>query len=188
MNRLGLLLLLIFSLVLLGFVLLVREGGDGPAVDPATAPVEAVTVAPSGLAIPVVGKTAIDLVDTFADARGTGRVHDAIDIMAPRGTPVVAAAAGTVEKLFDSRDGGRTLYVRSPDARYSYYYAHLDGYAPGIAEGVQVTRGQRIAQVGFTGNASPEGPHLHFAIHAMAAGEPWHGGRALNPYPVLAGN
>ena len=144
--------------------------------------------APSGLLIPVAGVHAAELADTFAQARGAGRPHDAIDIMAPRGTAVVAAADGTVEKLFFSHGGGGiTAYLRSPDRRLIYYYAHLDGYAPGLREGQALRRGDPIGTVGSTGNASPAGPHLHFAIHEMRPGERWWEGRAVNPYPLLAG-
>ena len=108
--------------------------------------------------------------------------------MADRGTPVVAAAPGTVEKLFFSDGGGGiTVYVRSPDKRWIYYYAHLAGYAEGLAEGQQVKRGTPLGRVGHSGNANPEGPHLHFAIHRMQPGEGWWEGSAINPYPLLAG-
>jgi murein DD-endopeptidase MepM/ murein hydrolase activator NlpD len=147
-----------------------------------------VEVAPSGLAIPVAGVRAGQLSDTFTHARSGGRPHDAIDIMAPRGTLVVAAAEGTVEKLYFSQGGGGiSVYVRSPDRVWSYYYAHLDGYAPALREGQRVVRGDPIGRVGSTGNASPAGPHLHFAIHRMAANERWWQGSAINPYPLLAG-
>ena len=116
-----------------------------------------------------------------------GRRHDAIDIMAAEGTPVIAAADGTVEKLFNSVRGGITIYVRSPDQKWIYYYAHLSAYAPGLAEGQQVKRGQVIARVGHTGDASAAGPHLHFAINRMAPGERWWNGTPINPYPLLAG-
>ncbi|WP_118857418.1 M23 family metallopeptidase [Sphingomonas mesophila] len=150
---------------------------------------EGVVVGPSGLAIPVAGVSAQELVDTFTQARAGGaRVHDAIDIMAAEGTPVVAAAAGTVEKLFNSKGGGGiTAYVRSPDGQWIYYYAHLQRYAPGLAEGQKIERGAPIGFVGYTGNANPAGPHLHFAIHRMAPGEAWHEGSPINPYPLLAG-
>ena len=150
---------------------------------------EGVEVGPAGLAIPVAGVKGGQLSDTYAQARAGGaRVHDAIDIMAPRGTPVVAAAPGRVEKIFFSPGGGgKTLYIRSPDNRWVYYYAHLDQYAGGLAEGRSVTRGSLLGSVGSTGNASPEGPHLHFAIHRMGPGEKWHQGQAINPYPLLAG-
>jgi murein DD-endopeptidase MepM/ murein hydrolase activator NlpD len=148
---------------------------------------EQVQVAPSGLAIPVVGVKPEQLTDTFDQARNNGRRHDAIDIMADEGTPVIAAADGTIEKLFNSVRGGLTIYERSTDGKWMYYYAHLSAYAPGIAEGQQVKRGQVIARVGHTGDASAAGPHLHFAINSMAPGERWWNGTPINPYPLLAG-
>jgi murein DD-endopeptidase MepM/ murein hydrolase activator NlpD len=144
-------------------------------------------VGPSGLAIPVTGVKADQLSDTYDDARGAGRRHDAIDIMAAEGTPVIAAADGKVEKLFSSVRGGTTVYVRSPDQKWMYYYAHLQRYAPGLHEGQDVKRGQVIGLVGHTGDASAAGPHLHFAINTMGPGERWWQGTAINPYPLLAG-
>jgi peptidoglycan LD-endopeptidase LytH len=150
---------------------------------------EGFVVGPAGLAVPVAGVEADDLIDTFTQGRAGGaRRHDAIDIMAPQGTPVVAAARGTVERLFFSEGGGGiTAFVRSPDRRWSYYYAHLAHYAPGLKEGQQVVRGQVIGYVGSTGNADFEGPHLHFAIKRTNPEDDWHGGQAINPYPLLAG-
>jgi murein DD-endopeptidase MepM/ murein hydrolase activator NlpD len=170
----------------------VSRSGPVVTVQPANAPpvvvAEQVQVAPSGLAIPVVGVKAAQLQDTFDDARASGRRHDAIDIMAAEGTPVIAAADGTIEKLFFSRGGGGiTIYERSPDRKWMYYYAHLSAYAPGLAEGQQVKRGQVIARVGHTGDASAAGPHLHLAINSMAPGERWWQGTPINPYPLLAG-
>jgi murein DD-endopeptidase MepM/ murein hydrolase activator NlpD len=148
-----------------------------------------VVVGPAGLAIPVLGVKMSDLVDTFDSARGSGRRHDAIDIMAAEGTPVVAAAAGTIEKLYFSHGGGGiTIYERSPDKKWMYYYAHLQGYVPGLAEGQQVRRGQVIARVDHTGDANASAPHLHFAINSMAPGERWWQGTPINPFPILAGN
>jgi len=151
--------------------------------------VEGLVVGPAGLAIPVAGIEAGGLQDTFTQARAGGaRVHDAIDIMAPHGTRVVAAAPGTVEKLFFSKGGGGiSAYVRSNDRQWNYYYAHLQDYAPGLVEGQRVVRGQLIGTVGSTGNANPAGPHLHFAINRMARGEKWYDGAPVNPYPLLAG-
>jgi len=169
----------------------VARSGNVVTVEPENAaPVvvaQQVVVAPSGLAIPVVGVRPDQLQDTFDDARAQGRSHDAIDIMAAEGTPVIAAADGTIEKLFNSARGGMTLYERSPDRNWIYYYAHLSAYAPGIAEGQQVKRGQVIARVGHTGDASAAGPHLHFAINRMGQGDRWWNGTAINPYPLLAG-
>lgn len=164
---------------------------DLPPGKAVTATVEGpvqLVVAPSGLAIPVAGKSVRDLIDTYTQSRSGGaRVHNAIDIMADRGTAVVAAAPGTVEKLFFSRGGGGiSAYVRSEDRQWIYYYAHLDAYAPGLAEGRRLRQGDPIGTVGSTGNADPAGPHLHFAVHRVAQGERWHHGTPVNPYPLLA--
>ena len=169
----------------------VARSGPVVTVKPENAPpvqvAEQVQVAPSGLALPVVGIRADQLTDTFDAARSAGRRHDAIDIMAAEGTPVIAASDGTVEKLFNSARGGTTIYERSPDQKWIYYYAHLSAYAPGLHEGQQVKRGQVIGRVGHTGDASPSGPHLHFAVNTMAPGERWWNGTPINPYPLLAG-
>lgn len=148
-----------------------------------------VAVTPSGLAVPVAGIRPERLSDTFSASRAGGaRVHNAIDIIAPRGTPVVAAADGTVERLhFSQGGGGITVYVRSPDHNWSFYYAHLDAYAPGLHEGQQVRRGDPIGLVGSTGNAAAAGPHLHFAINRMGPADRWWQGTPINPYPLLAG-
>ncbi len=139
--------------------------------------------------IPVAGISPDQLFDTFSQARAEGtRSHDAIDIPAPLGTPVLAAVPGTIEKLFISRDGGNTLYLRSRDRLTIYYYAHLDSYAAGLAAGQQVQSGAVIGTVGFSGNANPAAPHLHFAIWQTTAEAGWYGShRAINPYPLLHG-
>ena len=170
----------------------VIRSGNVVAVQPKNAPpveiAQQVVVGPAGLAIPVVGVKPTDLVDTFDAARASGRRHDAIDIMAAEGTPVIAAADGTIEKLFFSHGGGGiTIYERATDPRWQYYYAHLSAYAPGLSEGQQIKRGQVIAKVGHTGDASASGPHLHFAINQMAQGQRWWQGTPINPYPLLAG-
>jgi murein DD-endopeptidase MepM/ murein hydrolase activator NlpD len=169
----------------------VARSGNLVTVKPDKAPpvvvAEQVVVGPAGLAIPVTGIKPDQLTDTFDEARSQGRRHDAIDIMAAEGTPVIASADGTIEKLFNSVRGGTTIYERSPDHKWLYYYAHLSAYAPGLHEGQQVKRGQVIARVGHTGDASAEGPHLHFAINTMANGEHWWEGTPINPYPLLAG-
>ena len=171
----------------------VTVAGEKQTVDPRGGPpvtvAEGVVVGPAGLAIPVAGIKPNQLVDTYTQARAGGaRSHDAIDIMAPLGTPVVAAAPGKVEKLFFSEGGGGiTAYVRSDDGRWTYYYAHLQDYAPGLKEGQAIRRGDPIGRVGATGNANPDGPHLHFAVHHMKPGEKWWQGTPVNPYPLLAG-
>lgn len=137
------------------------------------------------LIIPVEGITTAQLSDTFTDARGTDRVHDAIDIMAPTGTPVRAVADGRIVKLFDSEAGGLTIYQFDADETVAFYYAHLDRYADGVAEGQAVRQGDLVGYVGYTGNASPEGPHLHFAIMVLGPEKNWWQGRAVNPYPYL---
>ena len=167
----------------------VEPAGDSVVLEkPKVEVAEGLVVGPAGLAIPVAGIEAKELSDTYTQARAGGaRVHDAIDIMAPHGTPVLAAAPGKVEKLFFSKGGGGiTVYVRSDDGRWIYYYAHLEEYAPGLTEGQKVSRGARLGSVGSTGNANPTGPHLHFAVHQMAKDEDWHEGSPVNPYPLLA--
>lgn len=141
----------------------------------------------NALVVPVVNIRRESLIDTFTQSRGQDRPHDAIDIMAPRGTPVLAAAAGTVEKLFLSKPGGKTIYIRSLDRRRIYYYAHLDSYRAGLSEHQRVAPGDLLGTVGSTGNADPSAPHLHFAVHKMRADEKWYQGQPVNPYPLLTG-
>lgn len=169
-----------------------RPAGKVETVQPpAGAPVaiaQGLVIGPAGLAIPVPGVKPDQLTDTFDQARANGRIHDAIDIMAPEGTPVIAAADGTVEKLYFSNGGGGiTIYERSVDGNWIYYYAHLQGYAPGLHEGQQVKQGQVIARVDHTGDANAAAPHLHFAINRMQPGQRWWQGEPINPYPLLAG-
>ncbi|MES2988335.1 MAG: M23 family metallopeptidase [Pseudomonadota bacterium] len=140
---------------------------------------------PGSLIIPVAGVKSRQLSDTWGHSRGNGtREHHAIDIMAPMGTPVLAAAPGVVEKIFESVNGGRTIYVRSNDGKLVYYYAHLDSY--GVVEKQKVTQGQQIATVGNTGSAAGGAPHLHFEVKTMQPGEGWWKGANVNPYPLLA--
>jgi len=156
-------------------------------VSTGTAVVAPPAASPTGLLVPVQGVRAADLHDTFGDPRSGERMHEALDIMAPAGTPVLAVADGHVEKLFHSERGGLTIYQFEPTGRWSYYYAHLQSYAPGLAEGRQVKRGEVIGYVGSTGNADPAAPHLHFAVFALTPEKQWWTGTALNPYPMLAG-
>ena len=141
----------------------------------------------SGLLIPVRGVKPGDLRDTFTQARSANRVHDAIDIMAARGTPVVAVNAGRVVKLFTSKPGGLTVYQFDPAERVIYYYAHLDSYAPGLAEGQTLQRGDPIGTVGSTGNASADAPHLHFEVQLLGPEKQWWHATSINPYGRFAG-
>lgn len=134
------------------------------------------------LTIPVPGVKVEDLKPDFFDARGE-RGHEAIDIAASRGRPVVAVEDGTIAKLFDSARGGLTVYQFDPAQKYAYYYAHLERYADGLAQGDTVKRGQIIGYVGSSGNAVD--PHLHFAILLLGPDKRWWRGEALDPYPAL---
>jgi len=164
-----------------------------PAPDVAPAPEAPTTVteadlryiASRNLLIPVAGVTPGQLRDTFNQARSEGRRHDAIDIMASQGTPVLATTDGVVTRLFQSDRGGITLYELDPSGRYVYYYAHLMRYADGVVEGKQLRRGDVIAYVGDTGNAGPGNYHLHFAISKITSTRQWSGGDPINPYPML---
>jgi murein DD-endopeptidase MepM/ murein hydrolase activator NlpD len=140
------------------------------------------------LLLPVEGIAPSQLVDTFNASRSGGRSHNALDIMAPRGSLVVSATDGVVEALHHSSLGGTTAYVRSMDGNWVYYYAHLDSYAPGLEAGQRLRQGDPIGRVGSTGNADPRWPHLHFAMYRMATGQRWYQGTAIDPYPLLAGN
>jgi murein DD-endopeptidase MepM/ murein hydrolase activator NlpD len=154
-------------------------------------PIEAPSREPGGelrarhLLIPVEGITAAQLRDTYSAARSGGRVHDAIDIHAPRGTPVLAVADGIIRKLHSGSRGGHSIYQIDDDGRTRYYYAHLDHYADGIAEGRPVRRGEVIGYVGDSGNAQPGDYHLHFSIAILDNPSRWWEGLNVNPYAVL---
>jgi murein DD-endopeptidase MepM/ murein hydrolase activator NlpD len=137
------------------------------------------------LRVPVEGFELRGLRDNFAEKRGA-RVHEAIDLLAPRGTPVVAVDDGVVKKLFTSVPGGLTVYQYDPSETYAYYYAHLDRYAEGLAEGKVLEKGDRVGYVGTTGNAPPGTPHLHFTIYKLGADKRWWEGTPINPYPIWA--
>ncbi|KOQ64566.1 MULTISPECIES: M23 family metallopeptidase [Stenotrophomonas] len=162
----------------------VAPGATAPPASTAPPATQAAD-APSGLLLPVQGILPSQLRDTFSDARSEGRVHDAIDILADAGTPVLAVADGTVEKLFDSERGGLTIYQFEPSGHWCYYYAHLQRYADGLAEKQVIKRGEVIGYVGSTGNASAETPHLHFEVHVLGPEKQWWKGESINPYPLL---
>jgi murein DD-endopeptidase MepM/ murein hydrolase activator NlpD len=137
------------------------------------------------LILPVQGVERDELRDTFDETRGGTRRHEAMDVLAPRNTPVLAVEDGTVARLFLSEAGGITIYQFDPSDTYVYYYAHLERYADGLKEGAPVERGQVIGHVGTTGNAPRDTPHLHFAIFRMAGEKKWWQGTAIDPYAVL---
>ena len=136
------------------------------------------------LTIPVAGVKAEELLDTFNEARGDRR-HEALDIPAPRGTPVLSATDGRVQRLFTSERGGLMIYASDSSERFILIYAHLDGYAEGMSDGVAVRRGQVIGYVGTTGNAPPNLPHLHFAIARSTNVKRWWEGTPVDPLPLL---
>jgi peptidoglycan LD-endopeptidase LytH len=137
------------------------------------------------LIIPVLGVKPEQLLDTFADSRSEGRVHDAIDIPAAAGTPVLAATDGEIVKLFQSERGGTTIYQLSPDKKLIFYYAHLQRYADGLAPGKFVKQGEVISYVGDTGNAGVGNYHLHFSVMVVADPKRYWEGTNINPYPLL---
>jgi murein DD-endopeptidase MepM/ murein hydrolase activator NlpD len=155
-----------------------------PKLDSSTQYVN-ITADADKLIIPVVGVKRSELQDTYDDARSGGRVHDAIDIIAPGGTPVVAATDGIIAKFFDSQRGGITIYQWSKDSTRIYYYAHLQRRAPGLAEGTFVKRGTLIGFVGDTGDAGAGNFHLHFGISIPTTPGHYWGGTDINPYPIL---
>jgi peptidoglycan LD-endopeptidase LytH len=156
--------------------------GAAPAPPPKTAE----AIEDRDLELPVEGVDEEELYDSYSDARGS-RTHEAIDIMAARGTPVHAVEDGTIKRLFTSKAGGLTIYQFDPSETYCYYYAHLDAYAENLREGMPVKRGDVIGYVGSTGNASEDAPHLHFAITRLTQEKQWWKGEPLNPYPILKG-
>jgi murein DD-endopeptidase MepM/ murein hydrolase activator NlpD len=137
------------------------------------------------LILPIEGLTARDIQDTFDQKRAGGKPHEASDLLAPRGTPIMAVEDGVIQKLFLSKPGGLTIYEFDRLGVYCYYYAHLDRYAEGLREGMRVKQGEVIGYVGTSGNAPPNTPHLHFAIFKLGLEKHWWQGVAINPYPVL---
>ncbi|WP_375422216.1 M23 family metallopeptidase [uncultured Sphingomonas sp.] len=186
MTKLGWFIIGFIVLIVAAFVSMTSFGGAARRAPDANS-VAALADASGHLRVPVAGVKRSALVRNWGDARGGGsRAHHGLDIMAPSGTPVLAAASGTVEKLFQSGLGGTTVYVRSPDRRWTYYYAHLADYAPGLAEGGKVAAGQTIGYVGDTGDAGPGNYHLHFGTTRTDPAQRWYQGQDVDPYPMLA--
>ena len=137
-----------------------------------------------GLALPLPTVSAAQLSDNYTQTRAAGAAHEALDIMAPRGTPVVAIDDGRIAKLFLSKAGGITLYQFDPSGDFAYYYAHLDRYADGIVEGEYLRKGQLLGFVGSTGNARPDAPHLHLAVFRLGPERQWWRGTPINPFLI----
>ena len=208
MTRVGWIFLGLVVLATAAFVSMTRFGGASPAVaPPGEKPVGRLeqvvrsTVARVRLGhdrggggggampvllVPVQGVARSQITDTWGQARGEGRTHHGTDIPAPAGTPVLAAADGTIEKLFASRLGGTTIYQRGSDGRWTFYYAHLAGYLPGLREGQVVRAGQPIGFVGDTGDAGAGNYHLHFSLTRTTPEQHWYEGEDVNAYPLLA--
>jgi murein DD-endopeptidase MepM/ murein hydrolase activator NlpD len=162
---------------------------DAPVASPSASTSPAAADAAALLAarrplIPVEGVAPQALRDNYTQARGQGR-HEAIDIMAPRGSKVFAVDDGKLVKLFKSVPGGITAYQFDPKGQLAYYYAHLDRYADGLKEGMELRRGDLVGYVGSTGNASADAPHLHFAVFRLGPERQWWKGEPVNPYPAL---
>jgi peptidoglycan LD-endopeptidase LytH len=195
MNRLQAL----FLILLLGFVAVLWLGtGRVPppaiietvpsvveSVPSVVQPETQITRIEKPLIIPVAGVRPDQLLDTFSDSRSEGQTHDAIDIMAPAETPVLAAADGQIQKLWLSERGGTSIYQLSGDQKMIFYYAHLARYADDLTEGKQVRQGETIAYVGDTGNAGPGNYHLHFSIAIVSDPKRYWEGTNINPYPLL---
>jgi murein DD-endopeptidase MepM/ murein hydrolase activator NlpD len=159
-----------------------------PAKAPAKAPPPVATPGdvPRGrLRMPLDGEDVESLKGGFAETRGGDRPHEAVDMLAPRNTPVHAVDGGSIAKLFTSKAGGLTIYQFDPGGRVCYYYAHLERYADGLKDGQMVSQGDVIGYVGTTGNAPPNTPHLHFAVFELNADKRWWQGRAIDPYRVF---
>ena len=204
-DRIVLLVLLVSTLLVVSCASLLERGdppsiaivepapvpGPPPVVERAPAPAARPPALPDdplarrGLIVPVQGVAAESLQDNFDSRRGS-RLHRALDIMAPRGTPVLAADDGRIAKIYHHRLGGLSIYQYDPDGRFAYYYAHMDRFAQGLREGDEVKRGETLGYVGTTGNATPTAPHLHFAISRLGRERQWWRGTPVNPFPYLA--
>ncbi|CAN5922788.1 M23 family metallopeptidase [soil metagenome] len=138
-----------------------------------------------GILLPVAGVTTSRLQDTFDEGRDAGRSHRALDILAPRGTPILSADSGRILRISVSSLGGNTIYATDPLGRIVYYYAHLDAYQPGLSQGAAVARGDTLGFVGTTGNAPKDTPHLHFQVMRMPRDGKYWDGEPINPYPLL---
>ena len=175
----------LFGGAVLVLVLLSQYTSNAPAAVIGPEPSSPSELADRDLVIPVDGVKPDQLTRQFDDTRGGSRRHEAIDILAPRGTPIRAVEDGTVARLFFSKAGGTTIYQFDPSSTFCYYYAHLERYADGLREGQPVKKGQILGYVGTSGNAPKNTPHLHFAIFRLTEAKHWWEGTAIDPYDVL---
>lgn len=195
MSRLGryvLIALAVIALLWIALLALLPDAARRSAAVVAIAPSPPAASPEAGagtiLRVPIGGVRRQDLTDSWGDPRENGlRQHHGTDIMAPANTPILAAAPGIVEKLFQSAAGGTTIYVRSPARTWTYYYAHLAGYAPGLREGQGVKAGDLLGYVGDTGDAGAGNYHLHFGLTRTTPDQHWYQGTDVDPYPYLAG-
>jgi murein DD-endopeptidase MepM/ murein hydrolase activator NlpD len=162
----------------------VRTQPEPEVQAPATQLTPEAALAAKSLIIPVQGVDPSRVRDSYTAARG-GRTHDAVDIMAARGTPVIATDAGTILRLRQNDAGGITIYQLDPDERFVYYYAHLDRYQDGLVEGMKIQQGDVLGFVGTTGNAPKDTPHLHFQVMIYRGRGQYWGGEPINPHPYL---
>lgn len=164
-----------------------KAANEGAPIEPVptlrAAPPE--TLTSRKLEIPVEGVRPEQLTRTFDERRDGTRQHEAIDILAPRNTPVKAVEDGTIARLFQSKAGGTTIYQFDPSEQFCYYYAHLERYADGLKEGDKVHKGQVLGYVGTSGNAPKNTPHLHFAVFKLTAEKHWWEGTPIDPYDLL---
>jgi murein DD-endopeptidase MepM/ murein hydrolase activator NlpD len=169
------------AIAFMGFAL--RAQADAPDPAQALAPLDASAL----LGMPVQGIRRGELVDGYLSPRGH-RIHNALDIMAPRNTPVKAATSGTIAALNSSPAGGTSIWQYDESGSFCYFYAHLARYAPGLRAGLPVARGDVLGFVGTTGNAPRHAPHLHFAVFRLESRGRWWSGEPVNPYPLLRGD
>lgn len=166
---------------------LLEPAAQAEALPREQSPLDEPDFVPRGLLIPVLGVSSSGLVDNFNETHN-GHRHEALDIMAPRGTPVVAVDEGNVIKLFNSKRGGLTVYQFNGTQIWCFYYAHLDRYARGLKEGMLLRKGDILGYVGSSGNASSNAPHLHFTIFKLGPEKRWSRGTPIDPYPLLTAN
>ena len=138
-----------------------------------------------GLQVPVDGVDPSRIQDTFLSARDGKRVHNAVDIMAKKGTPVLSADDGTIIRIGTNGLGGNVIWAVDSNQRFVLYYAHLDRFRPGLREGQPVQRGEVIGYVGTTGNAPKDAPHLHFQLMRLLDNKRYSEGPAVNPLPLF---